>query len=264
MRESLHDLLVRIERRDPPVAPTLPTLPVSHYTGEDVRRVALLVGSPRMENSSSASLGGYLAGRFDRHGVKTDCFYLHRVLKSEQEREQMLQAIDHADLTILAFPLYIDSLPAPMLSAMRIIFSHRQSIPVRSRLTAIANCGFLEASQNENALAACGRFARSSGFDWAGSISVGGGEGLVGGRPLAELGGPVTPVKAALDRVAEALYAGDSIPEESRMQLSRPYMPGWLYRLAGTRGWKKRARQFGTLGRLNDRPWLRDEAVRPK
>ena len=54
--------------------------------------------------------------------------------------------------------------------------------------TAIANCGFPEALHNTTALAICEVFARQAGFEWAGSLSLGGGE-AVNGQPLVQAGG---------------------------------------------------------------------------
>ena len=240
------------------IPPPLPTLPVFTTTSDkrrSVRRAVLLVGSPRMGKSSSSALGGYLFNRLENFGIETERFLLYQMLDDPRKQALMLDAIDRADLTVLAFPLYIDSIPAPVISVMQTIAGHRQSMPTSGRFAAISNCGFIEASQNENALAACARFARSSGFDWAGSIAIGGGEGLVQRTPLEKRGGPLIPVKRALDLVASALAAGDAVPEDARKQLSKPFIPAWLYRIAGSMGWKKQARQNGTEKRLNDKPY---------
>ncbi|NTV16572.1 MAG: NADPH-dependent FMN reductase [Chlorobiaceae bacterium] len=239
----------------PHSAPQLPVFPLSADEKGDVHNALLLVGSPRMGKSTSAALGEYLFDQLGTHGVETETLQLYKALNHPEKTRRMLEAIDSADLIVLAFPLYIDSIPAPVLSAMRIISKHRQQLPSSGRFAAIANCGFIESFHNDNALAACAVFAKSSGFDWMGSVSIGGGEGLVQGRPLQELGGPVIPYKKNLDIVAEALAAGHPVPEEARLRLAKPFVPGWIYRIAGTAGWKKQARQYGTEHRLDERPY---------
>jgi hypothetical protein len=169
----------------------------------------------------------------------------------------MLDAIDSADLCILAFPLYIDSIPAPVLTLMRTIHERRAGRPSKGALMAIANCGFIESSQNESALGSCAVFAKAAGLRWMGSITIGGGEGLVHGRALADLGGPVTPYKKALDQVAEAIAAGNPVPEETRQQLARPFIPAWIYRFVGSRNWKKQARRNGIIDKIDNRPYQR-------
>jgi multimeric flavodoxin WrbA len=251
---SMKALVSSLDSTPVPI-PALPVFSTSSDKRRSVRRAVLLIGSPRMGKSSSAALGGYLFDRLETLGIETERFFLYQMTGDAGKEALMQAAIDRADLTILAFPLYIDSIPAPVLSVMRNISDHRQSVPSSGRFAAIANCGFIEASQNENALAACARFARASGFDWVGSISIGGGEGLVQRTPLEGRGGPLIPVKRSLDLVAAALSAGNAIPEDARKQLSKPFIPAWLYRIAGSMGWKKQARRNGTEKRLNDRPY---------
>lgn len=255
--KKLDMLLAGTERRASTPVPVLPDIAVSGNERGKLRRAVLLVGSPRMAKSSSGALGGYLFDRLEAAGVATERFYLYQVVDDSGKMDQMLEAIDRADLTVLSFPLYVDSIPAPVLSVMRFVAEHRRSAAQKSGFAAIVNCGFIEAFHNENALASCASFAVVSGFSWMGSMSIGGGEGLVHGRPLQELGGPATAYKQALDRVAVALADGGSVPEAERRQLAKPFVPGWIYRMAGTMGWKKRARHYGTQKRLEERPYRR-------
>ena len=84
-----------------------------------------------------------------------------------------------------------------------------------------------------------------AGFDWAGALSLGAGEGLVHGAPLAEAGGPAIPIRNALDVAAAALLQGDGIPQSAVDMLARPIIPGWLYRLMGIYGWRQQAKEYG-------------------
>ncbi len=255
MAAGVKQLLACIEQSDRMAASELPVLTVTGETGAEVRRAVLLVGSPRMGKSTSASLGGYLFERLAEQGVETRTIQLYQAVADATQLQEALELIYGADLTVLAFPLYIDSLPYPVLSALRSIAKKRSSKMSRGAFAALANCGFIEASHNLNALAACALFARNAGFDWKGSISIGGGEGLVKGRSLHELSGPAIPLRNALDQVALALRHGLSVPEEARMQLSRPFAPAWIYRMVGGWQWKKRARRMGTEQHLFDRPY---------
>jgi multimeric flavodoxin WrbA len=221
------------------------------------QKVVLLVGSPRMAKSSSAALGGYLLEQLAEKGLSTETHHIYQTIHDEQNRNAMLIAIDSADLTILAFPLYIDSIPAPVLTLMHSIHERHAGKAPRGAFAAIANCGFIESSQNESALASCASFATASGFRWMGSISIGGGEGLVHGRRLADLGGPVIPYKKALDGVASAFATGNPVPEEARQQLAKPFIPAWIYRFVGSRNWKKQARRNGIFEKIDDRPYQR-------
>jgi len=212
-----------------------------------VRRALLLVGSPRTLKSSSNFLGGYLFEQLSAQSIQTETVYLHTVLRSPEKMSALFEALDAADLVMLAFPLYVDSLPAPVIEALERIAAHRQD-PEKARpvlFAALANCGFPEAVHNATALAICQVFARQAGFTWAGSLSLGAGEGLVRGADLKMAGGPAIPIKKSLEMAAQALAQGDGIPQAAAGLLARPVIPAWLYRLIGGFGWDQQAKGYG-------------------
>jgi multimeric flavodoxin WrbA len=236
------------------VDPGLPAAAPSPAGIAGVRRAVLLVGSPRTRNSTSGSLGGYLHERLAEQGVETETIYLHTVIRSATRLQQMLDAVEAADLVTLAFPLYVDTLPAPVIEALERIAADRRGRTARPQLfTAIANCGFPEASQTAAALATCQVFAREAGFEWAGALGLGGGE-AVAGQPLT--GGKTARIRSALDLAAAALAHGQAIPGDAGVRISKPIIPHWAYRLSGTMRWKLSARQYGVRAQQRGRPYL--------
>ncbi len=229
-----------------------------------LRRALLLVGSPRTRKSTSYSLGSYLVERLSAQNIQTETIYVHTSLRSPERMKALLAAVDAADLLLLAFPLYVDSLPAPLIEAMERIAAHRQGSERvdTQRLAVIANCGFPEAHHNATALAICATFARQAGFGWAGSLALGAGEGIVHGVPLGEMDGRAIPLKKALELAAEALLAGKPIPQAAADLMARPIIPGWLYRLSGIYGWRQQAKPFGVEKLLKRQPYLIGSANR--
>jgi multimeric flavodoxin WrbA len=248
------DWLAALEGPAKPGAPALPPIRVSP-AGEPPRRAVLLVGSPRTKKSTSAALGNYLFEQLERRGVQSEVIQVYTEFSSSERRRQALKKLEAADLVVLAFPLYVDSLPAPVIAALENIAAKRRGQPAGQRFAAIANCGFPEASHNDTALAICGEFARRSGYAWAGGLALGGGEGVVHGTPLEELDGRAIPIKKSLELAADALAAGESIPAAARELLARPAVPSWLYRLFGAYGWRQQAGHYGVRGRIKDRPY---------
>jgi NAD(P)H-dependent FMN reductase len=214
-----------------------------------IRRALLLVGSPRTRKSSSQALGGYLFDQLRAQSIQTETIYLHTILRSPEKMNAMLKALDSADLVLLAFPLYVDSLPAPVIEALEKIAAHKQaSESIRPTFfAALANCGFPEAAHNATALAICKEFARQAGFTWAGSLALGAGEGLVHGADLKEASGPAIPIKKSLEMAAAALARGEGIPQAAQTLLAKPIIPGWLYRIIGGFGWNQLAKKYGVL-----------------
>ena len=253
---SLNQWLDQTERgaRDP--EPVLPTMPVSTVDAEKPRHAVLLVGSPRTRKSTSASLGGYLFEQLSTRGVETVTIHLYTSLNSPERMEKLYALLNSADLVVLAFPLYVDSLPAPVISALERIAVHRSGHPDRPRFAAIANCGFPEVHHNDAALAICAEFAGSVGFKWMGSLALGGGEGLIHGMPLNEMDGRAIPLKKSLDLAAEALANGEPVPQSSRDLLANPIIPSWMYKIFGGFGWRQQARRYGVQSRLRSRPYI--------
>jgi len=233
-------------------------LPVSAMTGSgatSIRRALLLVGSPRTRKSSSNSLGSYLFERLHAQSIQTETIYLHTILRSPEKMKALHEAVDAADLVLLAFPLYVDSLPAPVIEALERIAAHREGQTTRKLFAAIANCGFPEAHHNDTALAICETFARQAGFEWAGGLALGAGEGLVHGASLNEAGGPAIPIKKALEMAAAALAIGEPIPQAAIDLLAKAFIPGWLYRTIGWYGWKQQAKRWGAEKSLKRQPY---------
>lgn len=239
--------------------PALPTINISSSDTTPVHRAALLVGSPRTKKSTSASLGGYLFEQLSARGVETDIIQIYTSLNSQERMKTMHVAIDNADLVVLAFPLYVDSLPAPVIAALEKIAAHRKVNRSHTLFAAISNCGFPEAKHNNTALAICSEFARQNGFTWAGSLALGGGEGLVHGIPLNEMDGRAIPLKRSLEIAAEALTAGQPIPQLARDLLAKPVIPNWMYKLFGGYGWKHQAKQYGVQKILKRKPYLTNQ-----
>ena len=232
--------------------PALPTQAVSSAEATPIRKAVLLVGSPRTRKSTSASLGTYLFEQIKSRGVETEIIQIYTSINSPQKSQAMIDAVNNADLTVLAFPLYVDSLPTPVIAALEKISTNRSG--GNSKFAAVANCGFPEAHHNDAALAICAEFASQNGFEWLGSLALGGGEGLVHGTPLNEMSGPAIPIKKSLEIAAEALSNGQPIPQSARDLLAKPVIPNWLYKMFGGFGWKQSAKKYGVKD-LSSRPY---------
>ena len=236
----------------------VPDLPIQTFSSTDaatIKRAVLLVGSPRTKKSTSASLGGYLFKQLSARNIETQTIQIYTSINSQKRMDEMYTAIDNADLVVLAFPLYVDTLPAPVISTLEKIAAHRQGKNSPVRFAAISNCGFPEAEHNATALATCEEFAHETGSSWMGSLALGGGEGLVHGVPLNEMDGRAIPLKKSLELAAEALANGQFIPQIARDMLARPIIPNWMYKLFGGYGWKQNAKRYGVQKSLRAQPY---------
>ncbi len=237
------------------------------------KQVLLLVGSAKRPRSNSEALGSYLCRRMEAEGYRTETLLLSRALRSQAGEAELLAATDRAGLVVLAFPLYVDSLPYLVVKALERIAAHRQGREgggvqrlvagqrrspedaVVQRLVALVNSGFPEVHHNDTSLAICRRFAAEAGFRWAGGLALGGGEAL-GGRSPAERGGMVRHVVEALDLAAACLAREEEVPPQAVEAMARPLIPVRFYTWMGGLGWWMRAREHGVARRLRARPYL--------
>jgi NAD(P)H-dependent FMN reductase len=238
--------------------PQVSKMPVAHGT---VRRALLIVGSPKVKRpSTSGVLGGYLLERFKQNGWETQSLTLRAGLRREEEQAKLLTAVDAADLLLLAFPLYVDSLPFLMTKALQVIAKHRLENPNRlpQSLVAISNNGFIEAHQNNIALAICHQFAKQSEIAWAGALAMGAGEALSSGQPLRP---PLARYAIkALSITAEALSNGHTVPDEAATLIGKRPFPTflwrWLFARVGTSSFQRQASTNGiNRKQIVDRPY---------
>ena len=97
--------------------------------------------------------------------------------RRRRRREKLCALVASADLFVLSFPLYIDSLPAPVIRAFELIAARRAGAPAEAggqqAMVVVAQCGFPHAEHNAVALEICEHFAGEAGFEWAGGLALG-------------------------------------------------------------------------------------------
>jgi len=219
--------------------------------------ILLLVGSPKSASSTSNSLGDYLISHLEQLDLSVDKEYIYKLVRKEEGQKKLLTKVEEADMIILAFPLYIDCLPAGVIEALELIADRRKSKKDRKkqRFAIIINCGFPETQHNNTAIAICKIFAREVGFEWKGALSLGMG-GAIGGRSLEDRGGMVRNVIKGLDLAVQALAEGEDIPEEATELFGKKIIPISLYTKVGNMGWNRQAKKYGVRKKIEDQPYL--------
>jgi multimeric flavodoxin WrbA len=257
IRRSLESLRRGGDTDAPVVEDDSATVP-SGVLAPPPKEALLLIGSPRVSKSTSAALGNYLMEELAASGLRTSTLHVQTILQTEEGTRDLAAAALRADLVILSLPLYIDSIPAPLIRALELLARERSRTPSSKTqlLSVIINCGFPEAAHARTAMAICRQFARQAGFAWSGGMLLGGGEGLVHGTPLRELDGRARPLISALDSAAAALHQGTAIPREARTAFARSIIPAWLYFLFGSFGWRMMARRYRTGRKLRAQPYM--------
>jgi len=129
--------------------------------------ILFLIGSPKGSSSTSNSLGDYLISRLEHLSRTVGKEYIYKLVRKEEGQKKLLTKVEEADMIILAFPLYIDCLPAGVIKALELIADHRKLKKDRKKqgFAIIINCGFPETLHYNTAIAICKIFAREVGFE---------------------------------------------------------------------------------------------------
>jgi NAD(P)H-dependent FMN reductase len=216
----------------------------------------LLVGSPKPGESSSGSLGAYLLEGLEKHGVKSQTLHVTKAVRSEEAIEELLASVASADLIVLSFPLYVDSLPGPATRALELIAAQRGGATDAAEpgFVAICQSGFPEAGHSAVAIEICRNFASSAGLEWAGGLVMPEG-GMLGGQPMSKMKGRLRSAAAALDLTAEALAAGRPVPDEAVERMAKPAFPPVAYRFSANWGWRSQAKKAAGGTPLDAQPY---------
>ncbi len=221
-----------------------------------IQHVLHFVGSPKARHSTSEALGRHVTDRMASAGVTVSLAYSHHIHRGQAAEARFLRDFDSADLLLVTYPLYVDTLPYLVVQAFERLAAHRAAHPTsrRQRLACIGNCGFPEAKHLALSIAVCEEFAGEAELAWYGGLSIGEGA-MLHGAPPATMSRPLRNQIKALDMMADALLRDEPIPTRAVELAARPAISPRLYTLMGTLGWRQRARMAGAKTRLDNRPY---------
>ena len=214
----------------------------------DQERVVLLVGSPKgLKAGSSVRLGRVITDGLEEAGWHCEAFHLHAAVQTEDTMSELLASLDAAHLVVLSTPLYVDSLPAPVIHALHRIASHRAGANGGSapRFLSIVNCGFVEPRQNEGAQRMLQQFCSQARFESVGSLSLG------------ATGTMNRKVRKAFKLIVDSLREGILIPEDVYNLTKSLVIPRSLYIVGGNYMWKRQAKANGVRDQLKAQPYKR-------
>ena len=202
-------------------------------------KIALINGSPKISHSASEVLLEDLKGCLLRD-AEVMMIGLHRAVVSEE----VLAEVEGMDAWVFAFPLYVDGIPAHLLSCL-IQLEERQFVNCNRLVYGIVNCGFYEGIQAEYALQILQNWCGKAGCIWGGGIGVGCGGSLTV-MPRMEFGqGPKVQIDGALEAMARNIFRGK---KQSNEYVTVAF-PRFLYKLAAQTGWRKMIKDNGGKSR---------------
>ncbi|MDE7476781.1 MAG: NAD(P)H-dependent oxidoreductase [Lachnospiraceae bacterium] len=206
--------------------------------------IALINGSPKANNSTSEILLADLKKcitEFNAEKTEIKEIGLHNTVIPQQT----LEILKTAEAWVFAYPLYVDSIPAHLLSCL-IQLEETDWQNRQIHIYGIVNCGFYEGVQAEFALDILKNWCSKSIFIWGGGIGVGGG-GALAQMPTIENGhGPKAPIEKALHTLADKILQ----QETQQNNFVSVAFPRFLYKMAAQMGWRHMIKANG--GKIKD------------
>lgn len=218
------------------------------------KKILLLVGSPKAKGSTSLSLGSYLTEKLGEKGCTCEKIQIHT--GKRDNLQEIIEKVEETEVLIITAPLYVDSIPAPLINVLEQIESSRKNTThaKQQSLVAILNSGFPEAFQNSTALKIIKNFGDRNNFKWLGGLAMGCGP-AISGRPVEQLGGMTSNIVKALDVAADSIASNKAIPQEAEELMSKKLFPIWMYLVLGNRNWKTLAKRFNAEKDLYAKPY---------
>jgi len=210
-------------------------------------------GSPKTKDSAS----GIFIDQIENILEAPLTVYQATQLIQRQDITETLSDILRADVLLFIFPLYVDSLPAPLIKVLTLI-EQTGTNGFAPKVYAVCNCGFYEAEHTRPALDIVRNFCDCAGLAWGYGIGIGGG-GFVSSRGGNMSKGPTANVYSALRELGEVMQQGKV---EKQNVFVRPKIPRFLYKLGGNfswyLGWCQMAIKHGVGHSLWARPHVRE------
>lgn len=195
--------------------------------------IVLFDGSPKETDSTSAYL---------LKTLEADMLAQGHTLQWEEARSRDVDVFQNAvlacDALVLAFPLYVDSIPSHLLRVLEAMQPRLAQAARHTKVYAILNNGFFEARQNHIALSMIKLWCEKSGLTWGQGLAAGGG-GMAQAAPMGY--GPSKNMGKALNKLLAAILSGESGEDI----YTEPNFPRRLYIFSAHMGWRLQAKANG-------------------
>lgn len=188
-------------------------------------RVLLLSGSHRSRKTTTNSILDYVENKLSIYNTiireqvpltVPDMPFISRIN----------EVLHKCDTIVLCFPLYFDTLPYPLISALELLNNQTENSKKINMFT-IVHCGLPEAAHCYNALSVCKNFSENMGFINLGSAILPD-TGAIDGASV----GKIRRIRSVLDKAIDILnYSG--VAANKNEFIGKASMHPFLFRLFG-------------------------------
>ncbi|GEM_PF-3003610 len=220
-----------------------------------MRGSVAVVSASNRRHSNSAAIGRYLAGQLSQLGVSArsiDVAEKGGLVGNFMPAVDLVAGCRHA---VLVASLYHDTINYMATATLEAWADRHPRGPNgrRPQFSAIVHSGYPEPVHAKVALDICRRFSSEVGWSWGGGFTAGA-TSIIGGQDLDSVGPTVRKLRRALDLTAQAIAAGDPVPDQAKRTAERPLAPTWLFLPLANWVIRREAKRTGTRN-IDARPY---------
>ncbi len=195
-------------------------------------KIIMICGSPKKEQSTSHFLLQALKDKMNTGNEITI-----NQMKEYRDYNKITYDMINADAIILAFPLYVDGIPASFLDALQNIEKVKKENS-NTFVYPIVNNGFYDAKQNKIAIQMIWKWCDKCGFQKGTGMGVGAG-GMIKMAPVGR--GPSVNLGRAYEKLIKDIL---ELCSRDTMFIE-PNFPRILYKLAAHGNWRASVKKNG-------------------
>lgn len=182
------------------------------------KKLLILNGSPR-KNGTSASFGNTIKRLAEEQGNNAEILHIIDYFEKEKDIEKIKAKLAESDVICLVSPLYVDSLPYPVISFLENIKQQFKKELEEKYFFAIGQSAFPYVSCLDTLLGCCRCFSEAAGMKWLGGLGYGGGV-MINGKPIESLGSKGRKIALAFKLALENAFSEREIDERAQQLMT--------------------------------------------
>lgn len=211
--------------------------------------IVALIGSPKSKKSSSSAIAFRISDILHKYITQ----YRALDIINSPNKSDIENDILQAEILLIIFPLYVDSLPGSLLEILvdleKTLINSTKSLP---KVYAICNCGFYDAEQTATALEIIENYCNKTGLSWQYGIGIGCGGMIAEESSNIDVPGPLGNVFKTLSELCKYISQGYTGKKDNIFV--RASIPRFIYHLGGNLGWNRMAKKYNAKKMLRAKP----------
>ena len=190
-------------------------------------KIVLFNGSARSKGTSF-SFARTIKQLAEEKGHEVEILSVMDYYRDVADLGSLKRTLARADIVGLITPLYVDSLPYPVIRFLEILNSNCRRELESKGFFAVSQCGFPDLRLFGPLLESCRIFAESSGLRWLGGLGYGGGA-IIDGTYLENLGGRGAKITSGFKMAVEDILKNQKIRPAAQKEIAFnvPHLAFW-------------------------------------